>query len=129
MTVEYRSLEGTGACLGVAGTHAVIADRPEGRAGGTGLGFNGAQLLALSLGGCFCNDVHYTAHELGCEILHLRVAVSLDLAGEPLIATDARLLVECELADGTPSDELLRLAKERCTIAKSLRRGMNVNFQ
>lgn len=49
--VELRNVEGTQAAMGWAGGHTVVFDRPEGEAGGMGLGFNGAQLLALALGG------------------------------------------------------------------------------
>src|SRR5262249_31058219 len=59
VTVELRNVAGTVAPLGWAGAHTIVVDRPEGRAGGRGLGFNGAQLLALSIGGCFCNDLRY----------------------------------------------------------------------
>lgn len=128
MTVEYRNLEGTGASVGRSGQHTVIADRPPGRASGTGLGFNGGELLALSLGGCFCNDVHFSAHELGVQVALLRVTVTIDFDGDPLLATRAAVDVECELADGQSPDELLRLAKERCTVANSLRTGFDVRF-
>ena len=52
-TVELRNVEGTEAAGGWAGAHTVVVDRPDGKAGGRGLGFNGAQLLALTIGGCF----------------------------------------------------------------------------
>jgi hypothetical protein len=45
VTGELRNVAGTEAALGWAGTHTLVVDRPEGRAGGHGLGFNGAQLL------------------------------------------------------------------------------------
>jgi len=53
VTVELRNLAGTGAAMAWAGNHTIVVDRPEGKAGGLGLGFNGAQLLALASGGCF----------------------------------------------------------------------------
>ena len=56
-TIEYRVLPGTRASVGRADLHTVVADRPEGKAGGLGLGFNGGELLALAIGGCFCNDM------------------------------------------------------------------------
>ncbi len=129
MRIEYSKLPGTGASVGRAGTHTLVADRPEGKASGTGLGFNGGELLALSLGGCFCNDVHYVADELGADISRLHVAVTIDFDGDPLVATNARLEVECELADGGSTDELLSLARQRCTVANSLRKGVDVLFQ
>ena len=129
MTIEYRSVEGTGASLGRAGTHTLIADRPDGRAGGTGLGFNGGELLALSLGGCFCNDLHYSAHELGVAVSRLQVTVTIALDGEPLVATGATVRAECELAGGGSTDELLARARERCTVANSLKAGFDVRFE
>ena len=48
MTVELRNIGGTEAALGWAGAHTLVVDRPEGKAGGQGLGFNGGQLLALA---------------------------------------------------------------------------------
>ncbi|NYZ16049.1 OsmC family protein [Azospirillum sp. RWY-5-1] len=129
MTIEYRSIEGMGASIGRAGNHTVIADRPEGKASGTGLGFNGGELLALSLGGCFCNDVHYTAHELGTAVSRLQVTVTIDFDGDPLLAITATVCVQCELADGGAADELLARARERCTVANSLRAGVAVAFK
>lgn len=57
VTVEI-SVEGTDATLGCAGNHTL--DRARGQAGGLGLGFNGAELLALTIG-CFANDLRYVA--------------------------------------------------------------------
>lgn len=128
MTIEYRNLEGTGASVGRAGPHTVIADRPEGKALGTGLGFNGGELLALSLGGCFCNDVHYSAHEMGLVVSHLRVVVTAEFDGDPLLANSAIVHVDCALADGHSPAELLKRAKERCTVANSLQTGVTVSF-
>ena len=42
VTIELRNVEGTQAAMGWAGAHTVVVDRPEGKAGGMGLGFNGA---------------------------------------------------------------------------------------
>jgi len=61
VAVELRNIAGTEAALGWAGAHTIVVDRPDGRAGGKGLGFNGSQLLALTIGGCFCNDLRYVA--------------------------------------------------------------------
>lgn len=54
--IELRNVAGTEAAMGWAGGHTVVIDRPEGKAGGLGLGFNGGQMLALAIGGCYCND-------------------------------------------------------------------------
>ncbi len=128
VTVEYRALPGTAAPVGRAGNHMVIADRPEGRAGGLDLGFNGAQLLALALGGCFCNDVQYSAAELGEVVEALEVTVTLELEGEPLLATGARMTAACVLASGADPAELLARSEQRCTVANSLRAGLTVEI-
>jgi organic hydroperoxide reductase OsmC/OhrA len=89
--VELRNIAGTEAAMGWAGAHTMVVDRPEGRAGGRGLGFNGGQLLALAIGGCFCNDLRYAAAELGVALEDISVSVTLNLEGTPLVATDAEL--------------------------------------
>lgn len=65
MIVALRNIAGTEAALGWANGHTLVVDRAEGRAGGQGLGFNGGELLALTIGGCFANDLRYTAHAMG----------------------------------------------------------------
>ena len=100
-TIEYRTLPGTRAAVGRAGVHHVVADRPEGKAGGLGLGFNGGELLALAVGGCFCNDIQALAEEMGAGVADLRVTVSIDFGGTPSRATSVRMEVDCKLTDGT----------------------------
>ncbi|SDG34399.1 OsmC family protein [Bosea robiniae] len=126
VTVELRNVAGTEAALGWAGNHTVIIDRPEGKAGGMGLGFNGAQMLALALGGCFCNDLRYVAQDLGVSIRSLTVSVTVRLEGEPLLTTNATMSVACELIDGTDPRLLIEKAKESCMVSNSLRKGIPV---
>jgi organic hydroperoxide reductase OsmC/OhrA len=125
-TIKYRLLPGTRAAVGRAGSHAVIADRPEGKFGGMGLGFNGGELLALAVGGCFCNDMQALADQMGLAIADLKVAVSIDFGGEPSRATNVRMDVECTLDDGSDPSELIEQAKTLTTIANSLRAGVPV---
>ena len=122
--IEYRTLPGTRAAVGRAGVHSVIADRPDGKFGGMGLGFNGGELLALAIGGCFCNDMQAIADEMGLTISDLRVSVDVDFAGEPSRASGARMIVECSLADGSSASELIERAKSATTIGNSLRAGI-----
>lgn len=125
--VDLASLPQTGAACGWAGGHTVIADRPEGRAGGTGLGFNGGQLLALSIGGCFCNDLRYMAEKLGLKIGSIAVAVTLHLEGDPLLVSSADMEVDCRLADGSNPTELIAAARQDSTVGNSVARGFAVN--
>lgn len=126
--VALNSVQGTGAALGWAGSHTVIADRPEGRAGGTGLGFNGGELLAFAIGGCFCNDLHYMAEDMGLSVTQLSVSVMLELGGEPLLATRAEVSVVCEIAGGEDPSELIAAAKKDSTVGNSVSRGFPVEI-
>ncbi len=127
-TVELRSIDDTEAALGWAGGHTVVVDRPEGRAGGQGLGFNGAQLLGLSAGGCFCNDLRYAAHELGVRLAGISVSVEVALDGSPLLVTGIAMTVRCETADGSDPAIVIAKAKTICTVANSLRQGVPVEI-
>ena len=128
-TIEYRTLAGTRASVGRAGTHSVIADRPEGKAGGMGLGFNGGELLALAIGGCFCNDMQALADEMGVAIADLRISVDVDFAGVPSRASGARMRVECTLSDGSDPTALIERAKAVTTIGNSLTAGVPVSIE
>lgn len=127
-TIEYRPLPGTRAAVGRAGTHMVIADRPDGKHGGMGLGFNGGELLALAVGGCFCNDLQALADEAGLAIADLRVTVSIDFDGQPSRASGARMSVACALADGSNPAPLIERAKGITTIGNSLRAGVPLDI-
>jgi organic hydroperoxide reductase OsmC/OhrA len=128
VTVELRNVEDSGAAVGWAGGHTVVVDRPAGKAGGQGLGFNGAQLLGLAVGGCFCNDLRYAAEALGVSLKSLAVTVTVELGGKPLLATAATLAVACETSDGSDPAAVIERAKTICTVANSLRAGVAVNF-
>jgi organic hydroperoxide reductase OsmC/OhrA len=127
-TIEYRVLPGTRAAVGRAGAHSVIADRPEGKFGGMGLGFNGGELLALAIGGCFCNDMQAAADGMGLVIGDLRIIVDIDFDGTPSRASGARMSVDCTLADGSDPSQLIERAKAATTIANSLRAGIPVEI-
>jgi len=126
MTVELRNVEGTQAAMGWAGGHTIVVDRPEGIAGGRGLGFNGGQLLALAIGGCFCNDLRYVANELGIDLGKIAVSVTVELLGDPLLTTAATMAVSCETLDGSDPEILIERTKTISMVANSLRKGIPV---
>lgn len=128
MTVELRNVEGTEAAMGWAGAHTIVVDRPEGKAGGLGLGFNGAQLLALAIGGCFCNDLRYVAAEAGARLRKISVQVTVDLSGEPLVTTAATMRVSCEALDGADTESIVERAKATCMVSNSVSRGFPVTI-
>jgi organic hydroperoxide reductase OsmC/OhrA len=128
-SVALRSLPGTGAAIGRAGNHTIVIDRPEGRAGGTGLGFNGGQLLAIAIGGCICNDLQYTAERMGIAIRSLSVDVIVTMAGEPLLAEAAEVrLGVVPVETGADVAALIGEAKRITAVGNSVQRGFPVRF-
>lgn len=126
--VEIRTVAGTQAAMGWAEGHTVIIDRPEGRAGGMGLGFNGAQLLGLSIGGCFANDLRYVAAEMGVAVSEISIAVTVSLEGTPIRAVGADMQVSVSLADGSDPAPLIERAREVSMAMNSLARGLPVSL-
>lgn len=129
MSVELRNVEDTEAALGWAGSHTMVVDRPEGKAGGQGLGFNGAQLLALSIGGCFCNDLRYVAHDLGVELGKIAITVTIDLVGDPLLAIGTTMDVLCETTDDSDPSAIIDKARSISTVSNSVMRGFPVTIR
>ena len=127
--VEFRSMPGTEAAVGVAGSHSLVADRPAGVAGGQGLGFSGGQLLGLAIGGCLCNDLRYVAHQMEINLTSLAVDVVLHYSDQPRLVTDADVQIKVEAADPQADlAELVRRARADTTIGNSLVRGINIRY-
>lgn len=126
ITVKLRSLPDTQAAVGWAGAHSLTVDRPVGKAGGSGLGFNGGELLALAIGGCFCNDLRYVAAAEGVELTGLAIDVTLELSGQPAVATAARMDVHVTALDGVDVAAIIAKAKADSTVSNSLERGFPV---
>lgn len=129
MSVHLRSMTDTHAAVGRAGSHTMVVDRPPGRAGGEGLGFNGGELLALAIGGCLCNDLQYVAHDMNIELASIAVDVEVTFEGSPAIATGASVTVYASSVNpDTNIAELVRRAIESSTVSNSLKRGVPVNI-
>lgn len=127
MSVSLRNIPDTRAALGWAGGHTVVIDRPEGRAGGMGLGFNGGQMIALAIGGCFCNDLRYAADAMGIDLDTVEVDVAIDLEGEPLLVTRATMSVRVGArTSGADVAEVIRRAEAVSTVTNSVRPGFPV---
>jgi organic hydroperoxide reductase OsmC/OhrA len=129
MTVQLRSIPDTEAALGRAGGHMIVVDRPDGKAGGMGLGFNGGQLLGLAIGGCFCNDLQYVAHEMGIPLASVQVDVSVTFEGTPMLVKEATMKVDATPIDRNANvDAVITRAKEISSVSNSLRRGVPVQI-
>lgn len=129
INVHLRSIPDTEAAIGWAGGHTIVVDRPDGKAGGQGLGFNGGEMLALAIGGCFCNDLRYVAHDMGIALVAIAVNVSIAIDGSPPMVTGATMQVGIESEDsGADLAELLRRAKQSSTISNSVQHGFPVSL-
>ena len=126
MSVSLRNVPGTRAAMGWAGGHTLVIDRPEGRAGGMGLGFNGGQMIALAIGGCFCNDLRYVADAMGVELETIEVDVAIELEGKPLLVTAATMRVQAMAGEGVDVAEVIRRAEADSTVSNSVRAGFPV---
>ena len=126
MTVTLRSVPDTQAALGWAEGHSVVIDRAPGRAGGMGLGFNGGQMIALAIGGCFCNDLRYMAETMGMRIDDIAVDVVITLEGQPALVTAAT--VAARVTGEGDMAELIRRAAADSTVGNSVQRGFPVTI-
>ncbi len=128
ITVSFANIEGTEAAMGWAGSHTIVADRPEGKDGGMGLGFNGGQLLALSIGGCFCNDLRSLAHEKGIALHRVDVKVTLELGRTPVRVQSAQLSVALETGEPEDAGVLMDEARRITIIGNSVMQGFPVEI-
>jgi organic hydroperoxide reductase OsmC/OhrA len=129
ISISFSAVAGTTAGLGRAGTHVLIADRPDGVASGRGLGFNGGELMAAALGGCFWNDLHYVAAELGAPVHVDDIEAEVELAGTPPRILRAFVHVTLTGADAAVRKEVFDAACDASTIANSVMSAFPVRFE
>ena len=89
--VQLRTVGDGPTALGQGGPFTLTVDRPVG-AGGGGLGFNGGQLLYLSIAACWSNDLYREAATMGIELEGVEITVDGDFpsrgAGSTPITVD-----------------------------------------
>ena len=126
--VETRNVHGRVTAIGSAGGHTVVIDRPA-SGGGSGLGFNGGELLHLAIAGCISNDLFREAARDGIRLEDVRVVVRGDFAGDPAASTGVEYDVEVR---GDADEERLRALVARvdaiAEVPCSLRRGTPVRL-
>jgi organic hydroperoxide reductase OsmC/OhrA len=126
--VSFANLPYSAAGAGRIGTRMLIADRPEGKAGGQGLGFNGGELFAAALGGCFWNDLHYAADRLAVKLRAAEVEAQLTLAGTPARVVRARIGARLTVEPPSAARALFDAAAQS-TIANSVMAAVPVTFE
>jgi putative redox protein len=126
--VETRNIDGRVTSLGTAEQFTLVVDRPT-EGGGGGLGFNGGQLLYLSVAGCISNDLFREARTAGIELESVRVKVGGNFVGDPPVSDE--ILYEVELKGDAPEARLQALVDQVDEIAEipnSLRQGTRVRL-
>jgi putative redox protein len=126
--VTTLTVHGKPTAIGSAGPFTLVVDRPA-DAGGSGLGFNGGQLLYLAVAGCVSNDLFREAVAQGIPLTQVRVTVRGNFSGDPAVSEEISYDVEID-GDASP-EQLTRLARhvdEIAEIPNSLRRGTRVRL-
>jgi organic hydroperoxide reductase OsmC/OhrA len=119
--VRLRTLDGGPTAVGTAGPFTLVADRPK-EGGGGGLGFNGGQLLYLSIAACYSNDLHREAGSRGITLTRVAVSVDGDFPGRGSASTPIDVDVELEgAARRADLEALLDEVDEIAEIPRSLR--------
>jgi organic hydroperoxide reductase OsmC/OhrA len=128
VSMRFVNLSGSRAGIGRTGTRTLIADRPYGIAQGEGLGFNGAELLAAALGGCFWNDLHYAADARGYVLGAVEIEAETTLSGAPLRVIAATIHARVAADDPAHARECFDAACADSTIANSVMAAFPVAF-
>ena len=100
--VQLRTVDGGPTAVGSAGPFTLIADRPASANGG-GLGFNGGQLLYLSIAACYSNDLYREAATRGITLRRVAISVDGDFPGRGEASTAVAVDVELE-GDATEAE-------------------------
>ncbi len=128
-TIQIRNVRDTSLAVGSSAGRTVTIDRPE-QAGGLGLGFNGGELLLLSLGACFSNDIFREAAKLSIKVHDVRIQVAADWGGDPVVAQNVTMSVEVDAdADEKTIVELIEHTNRVAEIPNSLRQGCEVQLK
>lgn len=127
-TVHIRTMHEASAAVGWAGHRTLTIDRPE-QAGGMDLGYSGGELLLLSIGACYCNDIFREAAKQGIAVKNVQITVEADWGGEPVRAQNVSFSAKVE---AEASEEEIRALMERtdrvAEIPNSLRLGTPVHM-
>ena len=109
VSVRLRTVGKGPTALAQAGPFTLTVDRPA-AAGGGGLGFNGGQLLYLSIAACLSNDLYREAATMGIELDGVDVAVDGEFEGRG--SGSSPITVNLTLRSSAPEQRLHELVAE-----------------
>lgn len=121
--VSMVTVDGGPTALGstASGGFTLVADRPA-AAGGRGLGFNGGQLLYLSIAACVSNDVYREAATMGVSVHRVAIEVDGDFPARGAASTPIDVAVRIDAdADDATVDALIAEVDRVAEIPNSLR--------
>lgn len=107
--VRLRTVGDGPTALGESGPFTLVTDRPSG-AGGGGLGFNGGQLLYLSIAACWSNDLYREAATMGIELDGVEITVDGDFPARGSGSTP--ISVDLVVRSPAPEDRVRELIAE-----------------
>jgi uncharacterized OsmC-like protein len=113
--VRLRTVGEGPTALGEAGRLTLVTDRPT-AAGGGGLGFNGGQLLYMSIAACWSNDLYREAATMGIELDGVEITVDGDFPARGSGSTP--ISVDVTVRSSAPEERIRELIAEVERIAE-----------
>ena len=121
--IRLRTVGAGPTALGQGGPFTLTVDRPT-AAGGGGLGFNGGQLLYLSIAACWSNDLYREAATMGIELDGVEITVDGDFPARGSGSTP--ITVDVGVRSGAPEArvrELIAEVERVAEIPRAIREG------
>jgi putative redox protein len=124
--IRLRTVGEGPTALGQGGPFTLTVDRPT-AAGGGGLGFNGGQLLYLSIAACWSNDLYREATTMGIELDAVEVTVDGDFPARGSGSTP--IIVDVVVRSAAPEArvrELIAEVERVAEIPRAIREGPSI---
>jgi putative redox protein len=127
--VTLRTVGNGPTALGQGGPFTLTVDRPA-AAGGGGLGFNGGQLLYMSIAACWSNDLYREAATMGIDLDGVEITVDGDFpnrgSGSTPITVD--VIVRSQ-APEAKIRELIAEVERVAEIPRAIREGPSIEIR